>query len=430
MEVSKRQAKKIAKQAASKEKKRLLKEAGEWRSRKRRNQRDFHVAAKANEDVNQTSYVFYQGRRYVRPYQHNFQVYAKSRWFGKSVFELFKTEFGGYSDEYFVRNLKTHQANINTNNNTGQMQSIQEGRIRINENNVSPEYTIQDGDFIQHTTHRHEPPVVHDPKWPFVVSNQQDLIVVNKPATLPVHPCGPFRYNSVLFILQKEFGLENLHVVYRLDRFTSGLLILAKSVEKARILSQQIQSRKLRKTYLARVKGNFSIDHKNLPSICILDQEDGWWILNAPVRAVSRKENIRDCHIDGQDATTRFRFHSFNGTDSIVECQPITGRTHQIRVHLQLLGHPIANDPTYNGTNMTMINTPEDQYDVPIETSVKYNWCETCRLGLHKSFTPAQMQCEGIWLHALKYEAPDWSFQVDPPAWAVLELVQNNNPTT
>ena len=238
---------------------------------------------------------------------------------------------------------------------------------------------------------------------------------------MPVHPCGPFRFNSLLFILEKEYQLSDLHVVHRLDRFTSGVLLLAKTTAKARELTDQIMHNQVQKTYVARVQGEFPIDDTALPVLSIGHCElvEGWFVLQAPVRAVSRRDNIRDCHIEGQMATTRLRRTAFNGSESIVECQPITGRTHQIRVHLQLLGFPIANDPTY-GQNAaenyaSSIECPEQL----LHDREKYPWCEHCHKPLHDSFTRAQLQCQGIWLHALRYQSTKWTFAVEPPHWAV-----------
>ena len=102
--LSKTQLKKQAKRARNQERKRTLKETGEWKNRKRRNEREFHVSTRVTPDMLKiTEYHIHQGWRFVQPYLYTFQVYAKSRWFRKTLLELFQTEFGGYSDAYFVR---------------------------------------------------------------------------------------------------------------------------------------------------------------------------------------------------------------------------------------------------------------------------------------------------------------------------------------
>ena len=86
------------------------------------------------------------------------------------------------------------------------------------------------------------------------------LIAVSKPPSIPCHPCGAYRFNSLMFILAKEPVIPNqppLHLVHRLDRVTSGLVVIAKSKEAAQQVSQEIRDKSTRKTYLARVQGTF-----------------------------------------------------------------------------------------------------------------------------------------------------------------------------
>ena len=90
-----------------------------------------------------------------------------------------------------------------------------------------------------------------------VVTMTEDLVVVDKPPSIPVHPCGRYRHNTVVFILAKEQGLKNLRTIHRLDRLTSGLLLFGRNPAKAREIETQIRSRQVRKEYIARVEGEF-----------------------------------------------------------------------------------------------------------------------------------------------------------------------------
>jgi 23S rRNA-/tRNA-specific pseudouridylate synthase len=83
------------------------------------------------------------------------------------------------------------------------------------------------------------------------------LLVVDKPSSIPVHPCGNYRHNSLIYILAKEHGLKKLHVLHRLDAVTSGLLLLAKDSHTARQIGAQITNKQVRKEYVARVQGRF-----------------------------------------------------------------------------------------------------------------------------------------------------------------------------
>uniref|UniRef100_A0A8B9G7W1 Pseudouridine synthase n=1 Tax=Amazona collaria TaxID=241587 RepID=A0A8B9G7W1_9PSIT len=186
-------------------------------------------------------------------------------------------------------------------------------------------------DFLRNTVHRHEPPVTAQPIQ--ILAEDQEVVVVDKPSSLPVHPCGRFRHNTVIFILGKEHGLQELHTIHRLDRMTSGVLMFAKTVEVSKRIDEQVRERQVRKEYVCRVVGEF-------PEHEVVCEE--------PILVVSYKVGV--CRVDpkGKFCKTIFQRLSYNGKSSVVKCLPHTGRTHQIRVHLQFLGHPIVNDPIYN----------------------------------------------------------------------------------
>eukprot|EP00096_Caligus_rogercresseyi_P014627 TRINITY_DN712_c3_g1_i1.p1 TRINITY_DN712_c3_g1~~TRINITY_DN712_c3_g1_i1.p1 ORF type:complete len:383 (+),score=127.69 TRINITY_DN712_c3_g1_i1:592-1740(+) len=160
-----------------------------------------------------------------------------------------------------------------------------------------------------------------------------ELVVVNKPASIPVHPCGRYRHNTVVFILAKEYGLKNLRTIHRLDRLTSGLLLFGRNPKKAREMEQQIRTRQCHKEYVCRVEGEF-------PTEAIVCRE--------PIEVISYKIGVCKVSPGGKDCLTEFKRLSYNGRTSVVLCKPHTGRMHQIRVHLQFLGYPVINDPLYN----------------------------------------------------------------------------------
>ncbi|XP_009999764.1 PREDICTED: RNA pseudouridylate synthase domain-containing protein 2 [Chaetura pelagica] len=186
-------------------------------------------------------------------------------------------------------------------------------------------------DFLRNTVHRHEPPVTAQPIH--ILVENEEVVVVDKPSSLPVHPCGRFRHNTVIFILGKEHALQELHTIHRLDRMTSGVLMFAKTLEVSKKIDEQVRERQLEKEYVCRVVGEF-------PEHEVVCQE--------PILVVSYKVGV--CRVDpkGKFCKTTFQRLSYNGRTSVVKCLPQTGRTHQIRVHLQYLGHPIVNDPIYN----------------------------------------------------------------------------------
>lgn len=92
--------------------------------------------------------------------------------------------------------------------------------------------------------HRHEPPVTAQ-AIEFLEENEE-VVVVDKPSSLPVHPCGRFRHNTIIFILGKEHNLKELHTIHRLDRLTSGVLMFAKSAEVSKRIDQQVRQRQVK----------------------------------------------------------------------------------------------------------------------------------------------------------------------------------------
>ncbi|XP_029807026.1 RNA pseudouridylate synthase domain-containing protein 2 isoform X2 [Suricata suricatta] len=188
-----------------------------------------------------------------------------------------------------------------------------------------------DNDFLRNRVHRHEPPVTAEPIR--LLAENEDVVVVDKPSSIPVHPCGRFRHNTVIFILGKEHQLKELHPLHRLDRLTSGVLMFAKTAAVSERIHEQVRDRQLEKEYVCRVEGEFPTEEVTCKE---------------PILVVSYKVGV--CRVDtrGKPCETVFQRLSYNGRSSVVRCRPLTGRTHQIRVHLQFLGHPILNDPIYN----------------------------------------------------------------------------------
>lgn len=101
----------------------------------------------------------------------------------------------------------------------------------------------QNNDHMTNTVHRHEPPVVDKPLE--VLVDDGEVLVVDKPASIPVHPCGRYRHNTVIFILGKELGISELHTVHRLDRLTSGVLLFARTLEASKKLDQLVRDRQV-----------------------------------------------------------------------------------------------------------------------------------------------------------------------------------------
>ncbi|SHI49151.1 tRNA pseudouridine32 synthase / 23S rRNA pseudouridine746 synthase [Malonomonas rubra DSM 5091] len=169
---------------------------------------------------------------------------------------------------------------------------------------------------------------------PEIIYSDDDLLIADKPAELLTVPGRRPEYeDSLLLRLQKEHA--EILIVHRLDMSTSGLLVLARNRQSHRLLNKQFSERKVKKTYLAVVSGKLQSirGSVNFPLIC------DW--PNRPKQIVDQNQ--------GKPALTHYQVLDYDESSdtSRIELTPITGRTHQLRVHMQALGHPILGDDLY-----------------------------------------------------------------------------------
>ncbi|XP_047160683.1 RNA pseudouridine synthase 7 isoform X5 [Vigna umbellata] len=252
-----------------------------------------------------------------------------------------------------------------------------------------------------------------------------------RPYDYYVHPCGQYRKNTVVGILEAEHGLAPLFPIHRLDRLVSGLLILARNAAKADIFRQQIEAGLVHKQYIAKVVGEFPEDE------LIVDAN-----IDYNAREGRSTAEVRDS-AKGKAASTKFTRISTNGTQSIVLCEPITGRTHQIRVHLQYSGHPIANDMLYlseqtvdrsvkgwsadRSARISDVSLTSDLDEVLNECEENSNedfsidpMCTNCPNLAPKGFYNCRYDGDedGLWLHCIRYTGPGWTYECPYPDWA------------
>ncbi|KAH8830423.1 pseudouridine synthase [Flagelloscypha sp. PMI_526] len=249
------------------------------------------------------------------PYWFPYATMAKGRWLGREILEVVSTEFRDRSMEYY-------------------RYALESGVTSINGKAASPDTIIKNGDRIENIVHRHEPPVTSTPVEIVLHDTERDFIAVNKPGSIPVHPCGRYFHNSLTEILKRDFGFKQVHTINRLDRLTSGLMVIPLNVKLAQTITQEFVAGSVKKEYVARVNGHFP---------------DGDIVCSQPLITVDRQVGLNIVHPHGKHAVTVFTKMRYDPeTDtSIVHCKPQTGRSHQIRVHLQYLGHPISNDSVY-----------------------------------------------------------------------------------
>lgn len=221
---------------------------------------------------------------------------------------------------------------------------IEFGHVRVNEINVKAHYKVSAGDDVSveipddFLTPRHIKPE----NIPLDIFYEDDqLIVVNKPSGLMVHPAqGCYTGTLVNALLHYSVQLSQINtemrpgIVHRLDRETSGLMLVAKDNMTHARLAKQFQRHEIRKTYVALVAGKVEFDEG---------------AVNSPIGRHPRHKDKKAVQFDdkAKEAYTRYRVIRRSRDCTLVALFPKTGRTHQLRVHLSYLGHPILGDDKY-----------------------------------------------------------------------------------
>lgn len=228
-------------------------------------------------------------------------------------------------------------------------QAIELGFVLVNEQPVKSNYKVRPGDeIITFSDTSPEDREIIPQELPLnIVYEDDSIIIINKPAGLVMHP-GSGNPNGTLvngvvwhLKLQQpeltENQLPRFGMVHRIDKNTSGLVVLAKTQEASFHLAKQFFDHTVERKYIALVWG---------------DLKDDEGTITGHVGRHQRFRKIMDVYPDGEhgkEATTHYKIIERFGYTTLVECKLETGRTHQIRVHMQHIGHPLFNDDTYGG---------------------------------------------------------------------------------
>jgi UPF0176 protein len=201
-----------------------------------------------------------------------------------------------------------------------------------NEQNVNPDYLVKSGErFDQIMPHSAEPDVNMDIK---IIYEDEALIVVKKPAPLPMHPCGRFNKNTLQFLMNKVYFSHVPRPVHRLDANTTGLVMFARTQNFCKIMQRQFLEKSIEKIYLARVQGNPKLD------LFVCEKA----LSATPSIAGSREIDEEN----GLPSRTDFKvIHRYDDDTTLLEVKLHSGRTNQIRLHLWDLGLPVCGDQTY-----------------------------------------------------------------------------------
>ena len=182
----------------------------------------------------------------------------------------------------------------------------------------------------------------------WILQNDNDIVFVNKPALLVCHPSKQGPWSSLAGAVREHFQQDRSHLVSRLDRETSGIVLFAKHRASSRSLQMALERRDVQKTYLAILEGELT--EETLVDAAIGPDKQS---------IVASKNTVRT---DGrrQDAQTRFTPLFSNGRYTFAKVDPITGRKHQIRVHAQHIGHNVVGDKIYGPDEGLFLDFIED----------------------------------------------------------------------
>lgn len=251
--------------------------------------------------------------RIVEPYSHTYRFRVKATEHGDSLVELLVQRFPYRTADIWIARIADALVQLDGQPTTGS--------------------TCVGSNQIVSITNEH----VVEPTVPNAVRIHEitpDYLAVDKPAPMPVHSGGRYHRNTLLYIL-KEMGYPDLKIIHRLDAVTSGLIVQARCTEYARAATEAF-ALGASKVYYALVEGS--------------PKEDVFTV----DRPIFRKHGFVFDSGDGagaREAVTRFRVEERYDGMSLVRCEPVTGRTHQIRIHLRDVGCPIVDDLVYGGAS-------------------------------------------------------------------------------
>mgnify|MGYP001567147302 CR=1 FL=1 len=226
---------------------------------------------------------------------------------------------------------------------------LRKGEVRVNKGRIKPEYKLQAGDIVRvpplRLPERDEPvPLAQgllDRLEAAIVFEDKALIVINKPAGIAVHGGSGLNFGVIEAFRQLRPDAKELELVHRLDRDTSGLLMIAKKRSMLRHLHTELRGDGIDKRYMALVRGHWATAKKQVNAP----------LLKSTLRSGERMVEVND---EGKEALTIFRvLRRFGEFATLIEAKPVTGRTHQIRVHALHAGHEIAGDSKYGDEDFT-----------------------------------------------------------------------------
>lgn len=219
-------------------------------------------------------------------------------------------------------------------------EAIKNGNILVNGKAVKAKYSVKEGDLVTYDLPESEVLEYEAEDIPLdIVYEDDDVAVVNKPQGMVVHPSVGHTSGTLVNALMYHIhdlssinGVVRPGIVHRIDKDTSGLLMIAKNDRAHQALAEELKDKKSLRKYLAIVHGNISNDRG---------------VIEAPIGRSEKDRKKQAVTAKGKPAVTHFKVLERFGNYTLVELTLETGRTHQIRVHMAYIGHPVAGDPLY-----------------------------------------------------------------------------------
>ncbi|UCG52760.1 MAG: RluA family pseudouridine synthase [Candidatus Latescibacterota bacterium] len=225
---------------------------------------------------------------------------------------------------------------------------VTDGWVLVNGSQIRPDHVVHKDDLISYTIFHTEPEV--DFRYDIVYEDDY-LLAVSKSGNIPVHACGVYIRNTLIATLKNIYG-DHLNLAHRLDKETSGVVLLSKNPETARVLGKMFAEGKVKKTYMAVVHGRLREKtlEINAPIGKTMDEATGRFDELDSDLSCDLPRYVPRRHVDferGKPAVTRIEVERHMGDYTVVRAVPLSGRTNQIRVHLDYIGHPIVGDKVY-----------------------------------------------------------------------------------